>query len=205
MRRSLSVSLAVLCVLLALPRAARAQIGKAVRIAAGSPEDQLVLAINAATTNAEKIALLDKYMADNGKSEMAIVALEQYVAIYSADKNYEKAFQYGDQGLAADPDNYGIAYAMFRAAQDKGDVEREFHYGEALAGIMARYKAQAAPQGEDADSWAARKKQTLADIAEGMNYVSASLFNAARGAQDPKVQVALLERYAIAFADSTYA
>ena len=205
MRQSLSLTLAVLCVLLAMPRAARAQIGKAVHIAAGSPEDQLVLAINATPTSAEKIALLDKYMADHGKDEMAIVAIEQYVGIYSADKNYDKAFQYGDQGLAADSDNYGIAYMVFRAAQEKGDVEHEFRYGEALAGIVARYKAQAAPQGEDADSWAAHKKQTLAEIAEGMNYVSATLFNTARGAQDPKVQVALLERYAIAYSDSPYA
>ncbi|HKO03464.1 MAG TPA: hypothetical protein VJW51_01890 [Candidatus Acidoferrales bacterium] len=205
MRRSLTLPLALLCAVLGAPAAARAQIGKAVHIAAGTPEDQLVLAINSANTDTEKIALLDKYMAEHSKDEMAIVALEQYVAIYSAAKNYEKAFVYGDQGLAADPDNYGIAYSVFRAAQEKGDVEHEFRYGEALAGLVARYKSREAPAGEDADAWAASKRQALADIAEAMNYVSVSLFNVARGAQDPRVQTALLERYAIAFADSSYA
>jgi len=205
MRRIFSLPMAALCMFLAVPGAARAQIGKAVHIAAGSPEDQLVSAINAANTSAEKIGLLDKYMADHSKDETAMVAVEQYVAIYSADKNYDKAFQYADQGLATDPNNYDIAYLVFRAAQEKGDVEHEFRYGETLAGIVARYKTQPAPEGEDADAWAARKKQTLADIAEAMNYVSATLFNTGRGVQDPKVQVALLEGYAVAFADSPYA
>src|SRR5208283_4615535 len=161
MRRILSIPMAALCMFLAVPGAARAQIGKAVHIAAGSPEDQLVSAINAANTSAEKIGLLDKYMAEHSNDETAMVAVEQYVAIYSADKNYDKAFQYADQGLATDPNNYEIAYLVFRAAQEKGDLEHEFRYGEALAGIVARYKAQPAPEGEDADAWAARKNRLL--------------------------------------------
>jgi tetratricopeptide (TPR) repeat protein len=205
MRRILLPWLLVVSAVLLSPQPARGQIGKMVVIPAGSAEDHALAAIAAAPTNAEKLALLDKFAAEFGKGDMAIVADEQYVAIYAADKQYDKAFEFADKGLAADPDNYGIAYGAFRAAQEKADVEHEFRYGLALAGIVARYKKQPAPEGEDPRAWEEKKKDTLANVAEGMNYVSSSLFNAARGLQDAKLQATLLERYALAFADSPYA
>ena len=187
----------------ALPAAA--QIGKSVHIAAGSPEEKALSAINAATSNAEKIALLDKFMADSGSGDAAIVAYEQYVIAYAGEKNYPKAFEYADKGLAADPDNFSIAYSAFRAAQEKGDVDQEFHFEEALSALVERYKSQPAPAGEDAATWDFHKQETLKSVAASVNYVCGTLFNAARGASDPKVQAALLERFAIAFPDSPYA
>src|SRR5271156_4603027 len=104
MRRILSLSLVALSMLLGLPWFAEAQIGKSVAIPAGTPEDKALAAVAAAPTSAEKIALLDKFMAESGKGDMVIVASEQYLAVYAADKNYDKAFEYADKGLAADPD-----------------------------------------------------------------------------------------------------
>lgn len=205
MRRILFPLSLALCFVVSVPLEGRAQMGKMVSIPAGSPEDHALAAINAAPTAAEKLALLDKFMADYGKGDIAIVADEQYVSIYAGEKQYEKAFEYADKGLALDPDDYGIAYSAFRAAQEKPDVEHEFTYGLALVDIVARYKQKPAPAGESETLWAARKKETLAGVAEGMNYVSASLFNAARGLQDAKLQATLLERYALTFADSPYA
>jgi len=205
MRRVLFPLLAALFAILCTPPRAGAQMGKMVRIPAGSPEDQALATVNAAATAAEKIALLDKFMAEFGKGDLAIVADEQYVTIYAGEKQYDKAFEYADKGLAVDADDYGIAYSGFRAAQEKGDVEREFRYGLALADIVSRYKQKGPPAGEVESTWEPVKKETLAGVAEGMNYVSASLFNAARGMQDVKLQATLLERYAIAFADSPYA
>jgi tetratricopeptide (TPR) repeat protein len=204
MRRPLLLPfLAILVALVGQPAAA--QIGKAVRIPAGSPEDKALSSIAAAPTSAEKITLLDKFTADYGKGDMAVAAYEQYVNIYAGDKQYDKTFEYADKGLAADPDNYGIAYAAFRAAQEKGDVDHDFRYGLTLAGIVSRYKAQPAPAGEEAGAWALEQKETLAGVAEQMSYVSGTLYNAASGIKDPKQQTALLEPYSIAFADSPYA
>jgi len=205
MRPILFAFVFALCGMLCTPICARAQIGKMVRIPAGSPEDHALTAVNAAPTAAEKIALLDKFMAEFGKGDMAIVAAEQYVAIYTGEKQYDKAFEAADKGLAADPDDYGLAYSAFRAAQEKPDVEHEFRYGLALGDMVARYREKPAPAGEEEASWAARKKETLAGVADGVSYVSGTLFNAASGVQDVKLQASLLERYAIAFADSPYA
>ncbi len=205
MRRIPSLLLPVAIFVFVLTQPAAAQIGKVVPIPAGTPEDKALAAVNAAPTSAEKIALLDKFMADFGSGDLALVAYEQYVSAYTADKNYGKAFEYADKGLSADPDNFSIAYTAFRAAQEKGDVEHEFQYGEALAGLVGRFKTQAAPAGEDPAAWELHRKETLASIADSMIYVSGTLFNAARTTPDPKIQAALLERFAIAFPDSPYA
>jgi len=205
MRRTAFLRWTVMAVLLLSAAPARGQIGKAVRIPAGSPEDKALREIAAASSSAEKIALLDKFSAEYGKGDMQIVADEQYVAVYAGDKQYDKAFEYADKGLAADPDGYNIAYAAFRAAQEKSDVDHEFRYGLAMADIVARYKQQPAPANEDPREWEEKKKDTLANVAEAMNFVSGTLLNAASGVQDPKRQAALLEPYAIAFADSPYA
>lgn len=205
MRRLLIAAAAVVCVMACVAQEARGQIGTQIRVPAGSPEDHALAAISAAGSNADKLALLDKFMKDFGKGPMAIAAEEQYVAIYAADKNYDKAFEWADQALAADPDCFNITYTAFQAAQEKGDAEHEFRYGLAMAGMVARYKAKPAPAGEDPAGWEARKKEALAGAAATMNYVSGTLFNAARGIQDAKRQAALLESYSIAFADSAYA
>jgi tetratricopeptide (TPR) repeat protein len=202
MHRALPIVSFLLILLLILALPAPGQIGKQVPIQAGSPEDKALTAISAAGTSAEKLALLDKFMANYGKGDMALVVYEQYVFTYVGDKNYEKAFEFGDKGLDLDPDNFSIALALFRAAQEKGDVDREFRYGEALAGMVARYKTQAPPADTDATLWESRKSDTLKEAGDSMNYVSAALFDAARGQQDPRRQAALLERFSVLFADS---
>jgi len=205
MRRIFVAIVASMCAVVCVPPAARCQIGSAVHVPAGSPEDHALTAISAAKTNEEKLGLLDKFIKDFGKGPMAVAAYEQYVAIYTAEKQYEKAFEAADQALAADPDCYNTVYAAFQAAQEKGDVEHEFRYGLAMAGMVSRYKAKPAPAGEDAAGWDAQKKEALAGTAAAMNYVSGTLFNAARGITDVKRQSELLESYSIAFADSPYA
>ena len=202
MRRLSCITLFAFLLVFVVAGPAAAQIGKVVPIPAGTPEDKALADISAAPTNAEKIALLDKFMADFGTSDLTLLAYEQYVSAYAGDKNYAKAFEYADKGLAADPDNFAIAYAAFRAAVEKADVNQEFHYGEALAGLVARFKEQPAPAGEDPAAWEVHKKETLSSVADSMNYVSGTLFNSARAVSDPKLQAALLERFAITFPDS---
>ena len=205
MPRTFFTSILVIVAMVCLAQPARGQIGKPVSVPAGSPEDHALAAIAAAHTNAEKLALLDKYMAEFGKGPLAIAAEEQYVEIYTAEKQFDKAFEYADRVLATDPDSYNIAYSAFRGAQEKGDVEHEFRYGVAMAAMVARYKARGPAAGEEPRDWEAEKKETLAGVADAMSYVSGTLFNAARGVQDPKQRAELLEKYAITFADSPYA
>ena len=92
------------------------QIGKYIPIAAGSEADHSITEINAATDPAQKLALLDKFAAGPGQGEMALVANEMYVNYYLAQKNYDKAFEYGDKLFALDPDKKGALLWMTNAA-----------------------------------------------------------------------------------------
>ncbi len=204
MRRSPIILVAILAALVLAPSLA-AQIGKHVNIGANSPEDRALTEINAASDPAQKLALIDKFLAEYGKGDMTVVAYELYLSYYQAQKNPDKVYEYGEKLLAADPDNLQAVVNMVRAAQEKGDTARMFAIGERVAGIVARYKALPAPAGTEASAWEDQKARTLADAQDNINYVQFSLLSAAYKMPDKSVQPALLERFAAAFPDSSYA
>lgn len=189
--------------LVAFPAAA--QMGKAITITAGSPEDRALTAVNAEVDPAQKIALLDKFVAEYGKGDIVLAAYELYIAVYAGQKNYDKAFEYGDKFFAIDAESFSTALTLFRVAEEKKDEERMLTYGTRLGEIWGRYKAQPAPADADAHTWESRKTETLNQAGDSYNYVSATLFNLARQQADPQRRAKLLERYATAFSDSPYA
>lgn len=193
-----------LAIVLVLATAANAQIGKGVAVPAGSPEDKALSEIYAATDPAQKIALLDQFMAEYGKGDMALLAYQLYVGAYQAQKNYDKAFEYGEKVLALDPDNFSTVVQLVRAAQEKGDTAKLLDYGERAAAILKRYKDSPAPEGVTASEWQQKQAATLRSVAEDVNYVEYAMFTAAYQTQDPTKKAALLERFAAAFPDSPY-
>src|SRR5206468_1812135 len=115
------------------------QIGKYVPVQAGSEVDHALTEINAATDQAQKLALIDKFAAGPGsEGDNPILADGLYIDYYIAQKNYDKALEYGDKLFALDPDNFQNAMNMIRAAAEKGDSERVVGYGEKAQGILKR-------------------------------------------------------------------
>src|SRR5271155_5949710 len=114
---------------------AYAQIGKYVPIPAGSDADHALTEINATADPAQKLALIDKFAANIAQGDLAIVADDRYVNYYIAAKNYDKAFEYGDKLFALDPDSLANGVNMVRAAQEKGDTDKLFSYGDKVAAI----------------------------------------------------------------------
>jgi tetratricopeptide (TPR) repeat protein len=182
--------------------ACQAQLGKNVLIPAGSEADRQLKAINDATDSAQKLALMNAFAEANPDGDFAIVADEQLVNYYIGAKQYDKAFEYGDKLFAVDPNNYNNAVNMIRAANEKGDTERLFIYGEKAAAIVQRYKAASAPEGTAADAWQEQKTQKLAGIKEDQTYIENSLLNAAYQQKDPAKKADYLQRFAKAFPDS---
>ncbi len=202
MRRSASL---LLLVMIGLCAPARAQIGKNVIIHAGTPEDQALLEITNTADPAQKLALIEKFLTDYGKGDMAVVAYEQFVNYYLAAKNYDKVFEYGDKLFGADPDNFANGVNMVRAAQEKGDAAKLFDYGERLGGIVSRFKGQAPPEGMSENDWAQKKQRALEDAKDNLTYVEQSVFVTAYRTQDTSAKAGLLTRFAKAFPDSSYA
>ncbi len=182
------------------------QIGKFVPVQAGSEVDHALTEINAATDPAQKLALLEKFAAGPGSDgDNAILADGLYVDYYIAQKNYDKAFEFGDKLFALDPDNFQNAMNMIRAASEKGDSERVVGYGEKAQGILKRYKDAPAPASAVPQAWAEQKAQTLESNKDGIAYIQQAVFNGALQAKDPGKRAGLLTRFAQIFPDSPYA
>ena len=182
------------------------QIGKIVPVQAGSDADHAISEINAAIDPAQKLALIGTFAEGAGKEgDYPILVNGLYVDYYLAQKNYDKAFEYGDKLFALDQDNFQNAMNMVRAASEKGDADRLISYGEKAEGILQRYKNAPAPVGSSAEAWTQQKAQTLEANKDGISYIQNAVFSGVYQTKDTGKRAALLVRFAQVFADSPYA
>jgi tetratricopeptide (TPR) repeat protein len=184
---------AVLLVVLCVP-ACYAQLGKNVIIPAGSELDHQLTAINDAEPSA-RLALIDQFAQAHPEDDYQIIADEQYVSYYLNAKQYDKTFEYGEKLFTLDPDNYANAINMIRAANEKGDTDKLFVYGEKADVILKKYKDSQPPAGQDAETWQRAKNEKLTSLKDDQDYVRQSLYSAAYNVADPMKRAAYLERF----------
>jgi tetratricopeptide (TPR) repeat protein len=194
----------LIAILLSVSATASAQIGKSITVSAGTPEDKALTEIYAAPDGPEKVALLDKFMADFGKSDMELLADQLYVQTYLAQKNYAKVYEFAAKELAVDPTNVSAAVAMVHAAEEQGDTKKLYDAGDKVAEIVAQYRNAPAPEGTAPDQWAQQKTTNLANVQGDLGYVEYALVNAAYKTTDPVARAALFERYVTMFPDAQY-
>lgn len=203
-RRALLLFAAASCIL-AVPASAQ-QIGKSVPIPAGSEADHAIAAITAASSPADKLSAIEKFAAGPGKEgDMSILADGFYVDYYLSQKNYDKAFEYGDKLFAADPDNFANALNMIRAASETHNAERVLSYGEKAADILQRFKAAAPPAGTSPDDWTGQKKSTLDVNKDGIVYVLQVVMSGSYPQKDAPRYAAVLTKLADVVPDPAYA
>jgi tetratricopeptide (TPR) repeat protein len=181
------------------------QIGKYVPIPAGSEADHALTEINGTADPAQKLALIDKFSSSLGQGDMAIVADDLYVNYYIAQKNYDKAFEYGDKLFALDADNFANAVNMVRAASEKNDNEKLAAYGEKGSGILQRFKAAPPPAGTEAEAWQRQKAATLESNKENIAYIEQAVYMVAYKTTNPSKRAAMFTHFAQIFPDSPYA
>jgi len=180
-------------------------IGKYVPIPAGSEADHAMQEINAATDPAQKLALIDKFASGPGQGDMALVADDLYVNYYLAQKNYPKAYEFGDKLFAIDPDNLQNAVNMVRAAAESNDTDKLLAYGVKASGIVQRFKAAPAPSGMSAEQWKDNQSNALNANADNLRYVQQAVLFAVEQTKDPVKRAGQLTQYAGGFSDSPYA
>src|SRR5262245_1899655 len=195
----------VMALLLAASALCAQQIGKYVPINAGSDADHAMTEINAATDPAQKLALLDKFATQFGQGDMALVANENYVNYYVAQKQYDKAFEYGDKVFALDAGNFNNAVNMVRAASEKGDADKLLSYGEKAQSVITDFKASPAPQGVAPDKWEQDKARALESNQDNYNFVQQTVYGGVYQNKDAAKRADQLLRFAKIFPDSPYA
>ena len=195
----------VLAVLFSAAGLSAQQIGKYVPVSAGSEADRAMAEINATGDPAQKLALIDKFAVGPGQGDLALVAEELYVNYYLAQKQYDKAFEYGAKLFAIDPGNFQNAMNMIRAASEKNDAEKLLAYGEKTQNILTAYQAAPAPSGVAAEIWEQQKTQTMASNRDNIRYVQQAVYNGAYQTQEPATRADELFRFAKIFPDSEYA
>jgi tetratricopeptide (TPR) repeat protein len=181
-----------------------AQIGKNVSVAAGTPEDKALADIYAAPDTPDKIALLDKLMQDYGKGDLELLGDQLYAQTYLAQKNYAKAYEYGEKALALDPESLSTAVTLVHAAEEQGSADKIFSMGEKVAAIVARFKASPPPAGTSPEDWSRQKDLAINNAQQDIGYVQYAMVNAAYKTTNPAARAALFERYVAAFPDSPY-
>ena len=182
------------------------QIGQYVPVQAGSDVDHALNEITGVTDPAQKLGLIQKFADGIGKEgKYPLLANALFVDYYLGQKNYDKAFEYGEKVFELDPDNFQNAINMVRAAAEKGDLERLGSYGEKAGGIIQRFKAASAPADTSASAWEEQKKRTLEANNDSFTYVQQLVFSGVYQAKDPAKRAALLVKFAQAFPDSAYA
>jgi len=182
------------------------QIGKYVPVQAGSEVDHALNEINATADPAQKLALINKFAEGPGKEgDYPILADGLYIEYYLTQKNYDKAFEYGDKLFALDPDSFQNAMNMIRAASEKGDADRLMAYGEKAQGIWNRFKDSPAPGNTPAAVWEEQKARTLDVNKDGLAYIQQAVFSGLYQTQNAGKRAALLARFAQIFPDSPYA
>jgi len=195
----------VLMLLLSASGLGAQQIGKYVPINAGSDADRAMTEINAATDPTQKLALIDKFATQFGQGDMLLVANENYVNYYIAQKQYDKAFEYGDKLFALDAGNFNNAVNMVRAASEKGDAEKLLSYGEKTQSILTAYRASPAPEGVAAERWEQDKARALENNRDNYNFVQQAVYSGAYQTADAAKRADELMRFAKIFPDSSYA
>lgn len=197
-------TLVVSSLLTLLAGSAAAQIGKTVSVAAGTPEDKALTPIYAAPDGHEKVALLDKFMADYGKGDYELLGDELYVQTYLVQKDYAKVYEYGDKALELDPLSLSVVVNLVHAAEEQGDTGKLFTYGEKAGAIVKAYKESAAPEGMSAQDWAAHQAQAIQQSQSDLAYIEYTLVKAAYKVTDPAARAGYFEGFTAAFPDSSY-
>lgn len=191
--------------LLATALPAAAQFGKQIAVQVGTPEDRAITAIQTASDPHQKLVLLNKFAAAHPTGDMALMADNLYVSIYSSLQNYANAYKYGDKALALDPTDLNVAVELVRDAQLQNNTAKMVAYGVRVGQMVAAYKAEPPPAGVSADQWTQQQQQALAAVQPDVSWVQSAVYAAISAQPASSAKTAMMNQLAKAFPNSSHA
>src|SRR5579864_3332039 len=146
----------ILLLVLLVAASALAQRHK-VNINTETPEGQLLQQIGQESDEAKKLALLEKFTADYGKSENLAWVYAQMQPLYTKVSQPDKAIEIGDKLMALDAEDMETALATLKAAEAKKDPDLVKKWSNTTGGIAQKVIASPQPKDEDeVEEWKKR-------------------------------------------------
>jgi tetratricopeptide (TPR) repeat protein len=159
-------------------------------INAETPEGQLLQQIGQEGDAAKKTALMEEFTQKYAKHEGMGWVLEQLVAAYLKDGQFDKVLDTGGKLLAMDPADVATAHSCLKAAEGKKDPTLIKEWAAKTSELAKKVAAAPKPADEDEEeSWKAN-----VDYAKQVDaYTEYSLYAAALATQDPNHKIMLYE------------
>ena len=182
-----------------------AQAGK-IAIQAGTPEDVQLQAITSEQDPVKKLAMYQDFVQKFSSNPAAVVYGNWQIAqYYQSTGDAQKALDYGDKALAAEPDDLDILVMQAGNAQQVKDSAKVMDYSTRGAKVYNSIGTQPKPDGVSDQDFASQNKDEKTADQSSYDFLEAAAYNAIVGETNPKTRMAYIERFTPAFPDSRYA
>jgi tetratricopeptide (TPR) repeat protein len=199
MKRSLLV-----VILFLVPVLTQAQIDKII-IAAGTPEDQALSAINTEQDVQKKLSMYEDFVQKFSANPAAVAYGNWQIAqAYQAAGDLSKALQYGDKALSGSPHNLDILVSQANMAQQTKDNARIMDYSARGGDVYTSIAKQTKPAEMSDQDFANRVAEEQSMTKSSYEFLEAAGFNVIAGEQVPKARMESIERFTAAFPDSRF-
>jgi tetratricopeptide (TPR) repeat protein len=190
--------------LLLLPLIAGAQVDRIV-IAAGTPEDQALTAINAESDAQKKLAMYEDFVQKFSANPAAVAYGNwQLAQAYQASGDLAKALQYGDKALAGAPRSLDILVSQANIAQQTKDNAKLVDYASRGGEVYRSIAKQPKPEALSDQDFATRVAEEQSGAKSSYEFLEVAAFNAIAAEQAPKARMDYIEKFTGAFPDSKF-
>lgn len=172
-------------------------------IIVGSPEDQLMTAVNGAKDSNSKVTLLEKFLQQHPNSQYAPCAEQILTSNYVNLQQYKQAIAIGQKVVTAGYLDVSFVEDLLRAYMASGDASNEAF--DLIMKEQARIKAEANFPRNMAQSKAqyeSAKENALKRARQDTAYMAYAFFQLLHRVADPARQVKLLDEFAQAYPEA---
>lgn len=174
-------------------------------IPAGTPEDKDLATITAEGDAQKRIAAYQEFLKKYADNKAAVAYAEwQLSQQYLSAGDTAKAMEYGNQALAAYPQNLDIIQSQAAIAQSMKDNGKVVDYAVQGAGVYHSIAKQAKPADMADADWQSTISTQEASAQNVYDFLETSAYNAIASEQDPNKRMAEIEKFTPAFPKSKF-
>ncbi|HUX09670.1 MAG TPA: hypothetical protein VMW51_03455 [Terriglobia bacterium] len=173
------------------------------RVVVGSPEDQLTLAVNAASDPNAKVALLEKFAQEHSDSSYLSCAEQLLTKNYVTLQQYDQALAAGQKVIAANTLDVPFVENMLQAYMGSGKaVDEAFDMIFKAAPLIQAETVVERSTSESDAQYEAAKKAAVQRAASDTTYMAYAFFHLSSGVTDASRQIKLLDQFAQAYPET---